>query len=78
MGEERLSGLATLSIHSKISMDLDLDTDPDPDPDRGGGVWLGQPKMCIPPGKILGTPLAVSNKITSTCGTDPHFTSVET
>jgi hypothetical protein len=24
---------------------------------RGGGV--GQPKMCIPPGKILGTPLPV-------------------
>jgi hypothetical protein len=32
-----------------------LDGDPDPDPDPGGGV--GQPKMCIPPGKILGTPL---------------------
>ncbi len=28
-----------------------LDADPDPDPDPGGGV--GQPKMCIPPGKIL-------------------------
>ena len=28
--------------------------DADPDPDGGGGV---QPKMCIPPGKILGTPL---------------------
>ena len=27
----------------------------DPDPDPGGGI--GQPKMCIPPGKILGTPL---------------------
>jgi hypothetical protein len=31
-----------------------LDADPDPDP-GGGGV--GQPKMCIPPGKIQGTPL---------------------
>jgi hypothetical protein len=29
---------------------------PDPDPDPGGGE-VGQPKMCIPPGKILGTPL---------------------
>jgi hypothetical protein len=28
--------------------------DPDPDP---GGEGVGQPKMCIPPGKILGTPL---------------------
>jgi len=35
-----------------------LDADPDPNP--GGGV--GQPKMCIPPGKILGTPLGVSIK----------------
>ncbi len=34
-----------------------LDADPDPDPDPGGG-GLGQPKMCIPPDKILGTPLA--------------------
>ncbi len=32
-----------------------LDADPDPDPGGGGGV--GQPKMCIPPGEILGTPL---------------------
>ncbi len=31
-----------------------LDPDPDPDPDPGG---VGKPKMCIPPGKILGTPL---------------------
>ena len=31
-----------------------LDADPDPDPGGGG---RGQPKMCIPPGKILGTPL---------------------
>ncbi len=34
-----------------------LDADPDPDPGRGGGV--GQPKMCNPPGKILGTPLPI-------------------
>ncbi len=26
----------------------------------GGGGGLGQPKMCIPPGKLLGTPLVVS------------------
>ncbi len=36
-----------------------LDTDPDPDP-GGGGV--GQPKMCIPPGKILGTPLVAADQ----------------
>jgi hypothetical protein len=37
---------------------LDADPDPDPAPDpRGGGG--GQPKMCIPPVKILSTPLAV-------------------
>ncbi len=35
-----------------------LDADPDPDPDPGG---RGQPKMCIPPGKILGTPLDLTN-----------------
>ena len=34
-----------------------LDADPDPDPDPGGGEGVGQPKMCIPSGKILGTPL---------------------
>jgi hypothetical protein len=35
-----------------------LDADPDPDPDPGGGRGgVGQTKMCIPPGKILGTPL---------------------
>ncbi len=33
-----------------------LDADPDPDPGGGGG-GVGQPKMCIPPSKILGTPL---------------------
>jgi hypothetical protein len=37
-----------------------LDADPDPDPDRGGGgEGVGQPEMCIPPCKILGTPLHV-------------------
>jgi hypothetical protein len=35
----------------------DPDPDPDPDPGPGGGEGVGQPKMCIPPGKILGTPL---------------------
>ncbi len=43
--------------------DVDPDPDPaqnldaDPDPDPGGGEGVGQPKMCILPGKILGTPL---------------------
>ncbi len=41
------------------AQNLDVDSDPDPDP--GGGV--GQPKMCIPPGKILGTPLRTSVQI---------------
>jgi hypothetical protein len=36
--------------------DLDLDADPDLDQDPGG-EGVGQPKMCIPPAKILGTPL---------------------
>jgi hypothetical protein len=36
---------------------LDAD-DPDPDPVGGGEGGVGQPKMCIPPGKILGTPLS--------------------
>ncbi len=36
------------------------DPEPDPDPDPGGGgEGVGQPKMCIPPGKILGTPLVI-------------------
>jgi hypothetical protein len=35
-----------------------LDVDPVPDPDPGGRV--GHPKMCIPLGKILGTPLHIS------------------
>jgi hypothetical protein len=38
-----------------------FDADPDPDSDPGGlgggGEVVGQPKMCIPLGKILGTPL---------------------
>jgi hypothetical protein len=38
------------------AQNLDADPDPDQDP-RGGGEGVGQPKMCIPPGKILGTPL---------------------
>jgi hypothetical protein len=33
-----------------------LDADPDPDPDPGEEE-AGQPKMCIPPRKFLGTPL---------------------
>ncbi len=37
-----------------------LDTDPDPDP------GVGQPKMCISPGKILGTPLFMANHLSST------------
>ncbi len=103
MGEERLSGLATLYIQSKIDMDnlltvepraedphcfdadpepdpnpaqnldadpdpaqnLDADADADPYPDPGGGGGVGQPKMCIPPGKILGTPLSACDEIVS-------------
>jgi hypothetical protein len=70
MGEERLSGLATLYIHCKINMDLD--------PIRiwiriGGGGGVGQPNMCIPPGKILGTPLTVPYRcITRIDGTYRH------
>jgi hypothetical protein len=36
---------------------LNLDADPDSIQIRGGGEGVGQPKMCTPPGKILGTPL---------------------
>ncbi len=36
----------------KPDPDLAQNLDPDPDP-------VGQPKMCIPPGKILGTPLVI-------------------
>ncbi len=41
------------------AQNLDADPDPDPDP-RGGGEGVGQPG--IPPGKILGTTLAVDEK----------------
>jgi hypothetical protein len=37
-----------------------FDADPDPDPAQNLDADpdpVGQPKMCIPPGKILGTPL---------------------
>jgi hypothetical protein len=46
-----------IQIRNTADPDLaqNLVADPDPDPDPGGGG--GQPKMCIPPGKILGTPL---------------------
>jgi hypothetical protein len=40
-----------------------LDADPDPDPDPGGGGGGSSAKnlqLCIPPGKILGTPLELS------------------
>ncbi len=39
-----------------------LYANPDPDPDPGVGGWegVGQPKMCIPLGKILVTPLFVA------------------
>jgi hypothetical protein len=49
-----------------------FDADPEPDPDLAqnldadadriqirGGEGVGQPKMCIPPGKIPGTPLLI-------------------
>jgi hypothetical protein len=40
------------------AQNLDADPNLDPDPgEGGGGEGVGQPKMCIPPGKILGTPL---------------------
>jgi hypothetical protein len=42
------------------AQNLEADSDPDPDPGEGGGGRRGQPKMCIPPGKILGTPLRTS------------------
>jgi hypothetical protein len=35
---------------------------------RGGGGGVGQLKMCIPPGKILGTPLAAAIVHISACG----------
>ncbi len=46
-----------------LDADADADPDPDPDPDPGGGgEGLDQPKMCIPPGKILGMLLTVNNR----------------
>jgi hypothetical protein len=49
-----------------------LDADPDPDPGGGGGAGgVGQPKMCIPPGKILGTPLC--GTIMIFCGSGSYF-----
>jgi hypothetical protein len=41
----------------KLVSDSDPDSNSDPDPWGGGGEGVVQPKMCIPPGKILGTPL---------------------
>ncbi len=43
-----------------------LDADPDPDPDPGG-EGVGQPKMCIPPSKILGTPLTSAHLFYMCC-----------
>ncbi len=37
------------------AQNLDAVSDPDPGGGMGGGGWSA--KMCIPPGKILGTPL---------------------
>ncbi len=47
------------------AQNLYADPDPDPKPDPGGGGGVGQPKMCIPPGKFLGTPLVPRNLIQS-------------
>ncbi len=51
--------IVLMRIRSETDPDpaQNLDPDPDSDPDPGGGGGVGQPKMCIPPGKILGTPL---------------------
>jgi hypothetical protein len=54
------------------AQNLDADPDPDPDPDLGGG-GVGQPKMCIPPGKILGTPLDDFIALTPTYAYFPYF-----
>jgi len=45
-----------------------FDEDPEPDPDPAQNLDpdpdpVGQPKMCIPPGKILGTPLSATVSI---------------
>ncbi len=56
------NNLLTVEPRAVDGFDADADPDPaqnlnaDPDPDLGGG-GVGQPKMCIPPDKILGTPL---------------------
>ncbi len=47
-----------------------LDADPDPDP-GGGGV--GQPKMSIPPGKLLGTPLPPGDGYSLLCRSKSSF-----
>ncbi len=39
------------------AQNLDADPGPDPDPGGGGGRSAKIQKLCIPPGKILGTPL---------------------
>jgi hypothetical protein len=39
-----------------------LDADPDPDPGEG----VGQPNMCVPHGKILGTPLPTDQDLRPT------------
>ncbi len=50
------------------AQNLDVDPDPDPDP---GGEGVGQPKMCIPPGKILGTPLTAVYSVNIQCTVTP-------
>jgi hypothetical protein len=47
---KRFSGLSIILPDPDPAQNLYADTDPDP----GGGGGVGQPKMCIPPGKILG------------------------
>ncbi len=59
-----------LDADSDADVNADADPDPDPDPDPGGGE-VGQPKMCIPPGKILGTPLQHGCTVIATSGEEP-------
>jgi hypothetical protein len=63
-----------LCVYADPEPDLDpaqnLDLDPDPDPEPGGGEGVGQPKMCIPPGKILGTPLTTGHVFRTRFRTD--------
>jgi hypothetical protein len=47
-----------LTVEPKAVDPYCFDVDPDPAQNAGGGGGVGQPKMCIPPGKILGTPLS--------------------